>query len=191
MRVVLARAMLPAAVVVAVSIGLVAACSSPASNGSGGPSSASTPTSPAGPTAGASSAASSSAGGASSPASSNPSTKPSAAAASVDLTLTGTYSATVKGTKGCQIGKRSDGTYTFGWFAGEKDYPGLYDVLQVSQSNSGNGDFLDIKWIIRGPIGFLNDHDIPYAGDGHSVTLDAELASGTDKVHISGTITCP
>lgn len=105
----------------------------------------------------------------------------------VDLTFTGKYNATAKGTAGCKnvVG---DGQ-TFFWQAGEHDYPGLYDGVQIAELAAK--DAIDIKWIIRGPITFVSADPIPYSGDGHTVTVDADLTGDTGVEHVTGTVTCP
>src|SRR5436853_1301739 len=115
----------------AITILIVAACSSPAPSAGGA--------SPASIAASPSVVASSSAS--SGPAS--PSAATSKAAATVDLVFMGDHPLTVKGSKGCNLGTRPDGSKVFAFTASGADYPGLGEAFDIATERDG---YIGVKW---------------------------------------------
>ena len=108
----------------------------------------------------------------------------------VDLVLSGDYPVIAKGTRGhCTPVKDSTGKLvSFGFDAGEADYPGLGDGLYVDAS----GVYLTIKWMVNASTGLLYFGDkVGVSNDNRSITLDADLKGGGVSEHIGGTISCP
>ena len=163
----------------------LAACSSPAA----------VPTAPpvgatAAPTPGASSAAATAA------ATAGPAqTQAGSKVPQVDLTFSGTVNFVAQGSKGtCQIGKASDGTFVFGFFMTEADFPGLGESFQISEELASHK--VDVKWITPGGaapfFGIMTGGGVTIAPDHHSIALDADLPpSGAFTEHIKGSISCP
>jgi hypothetical protein len=113
----------------------------------------------------------------------------------VDLTFSGTVNFVAQGSKGtCQIGKASDGTYVFGFFMTEADFPGLGDSFQITESPGTHT--VDMKWLTPGGavpfFGIMSETGVTFSPDHHAITLDADLPpSGDFTEHIKGSITCP
>jgi hypothetical protein len=116
--------------------------------------------------------------------------------AQVDLTFTGTYSFTAKGTAGrCIV---SSGTPArFGFVATEADYPGLGKSYSMVEGTPG---YVDIKWLKDDATSWGNrmGSQIQTTPDHHGVIIDEELAPFTPQggvaagpEHVKGTITCP
>ncbi len=153
---------------------------------------------PSGPTGGTSQPPGSSAGP--TPTSASPSTKPgpSSAAASVDLTLSGTVNVIAKGSKGrCVLIARSDGSLSFGFEMTEADYPG---VGQSFSLGNFSGSYVDIKWVVDDKIAYGDASASPVilSADHHSVDLDGDLSAFTPQggspagpEHAKGHISCP
>lgn len=135
-----------------------------------------------------------------------PATSKPNGAAQVDLTFTGAFPLTAKGTGGqCRLSTPSSGGLpSFGFEATEADFPGLgqsFSLLQFAGS-----DAVDLKWVIdgdnaygqAGPIFTAGPNTITSSADHHSVTLDAQLSGLAPQGkpipgagHVTGTITCP
>ena len=113
----------------------------------------------------------------------------------VDLTFSGTVNFVAQGSKGtCQIGKASDGTFVFGFFMTEADFPGLGESFQISEDLASHK--VDVKWITPGGaapfFGIMTGGGVTIAPDHHSIALDADLPpSGAFTEHIKGSISCP
>ncbi|HUQ44464.1 MAG TPA: hypothetical protein VM451_08690 [Candidatus Limnocylindria bacterium] len=117
--------------------------------------------------------------------------------AMVDLTFTGTYAFTAKGTAGrCILFARQDGTTAFGFEATEADYPGLGKSYSMAEFNG----FADVKWVKDDAVGYANNIDstITLTPDHRGVSIDQDLSPFTPEggvpagpEHVKGTITCP
>jgi hypothetical protein len=131
------------------------------------------------------------------PATSGPvaTTKPGPKTPSVDLTFTGTVDFVAKGTKGtCQIGKSSDGSFVFGFYMKDADYPGLGESFQLNEDLASHK--VDTKWITpKGNVpffGIMPTAGVTISADHHSIQLDADLPPSEDKTeHVKGSISCP
>ena len=120
-----------------------------------------------------------------------PTVAPTTALALVDLVLSGDFAVVAKGTAGqCTLGQDSAGNAaSFGFGAVQADYPGLGQGLYVSEGKNG---FVTIKWLLDASTGLINAADQQgVSADDHSITIDVDLAGGTVKEHIKGTIACP
>ena len=164
-------------------LAVLAACAAPGTGA--GATSAPTDTSPAtGPSAGGKAPAATTSGGG------------GGGTAQVDLTFTGTYSFTAKGTAGrCIV---SSGTPArFGFEATEADYPGLGKSYSMFEGTPG---YVDIKWLKDDATSWGNrmGSQIQTTPDHHGVIIDEELAPVTPQggvaagpEHVKGTLTCP
>jgi hypothetical protein len=129
------------------------------------------------------------------PASPAPATA-AAATAMVDLTFSGTFNFTAKGTKGrCIVVQTSGGGTAFGFEATEADYPGLGQSFSMAEFG-----VVDIKWVIDADHNYGNSSSsvIQVSPDHHAVTVDEDLAEfaamGGPKPgpeHVKGTVSCP
>lgn len=157
------------------------ACAAPGAGSSGAPSLAATSGSSAAP---------------SSPSASGPTaTFGGGKSAQVDLTFTGTYAFTAKGTAGrCIVIQRTDGV-AFGFEATEADYPGLGQSFSMGEFNG----LVDIKWIKDDATSWGNNPNasITLTADHHGVSMDQDLApftpmggSPAGPEHVSGTVIC-
>ena len=160
-------------------IGIAAACSSGPSGGTAGsqPAATSQPTSAA-----------------SVPATAGPAATPAAAGQpAVDLVFTGPVALTAKGTAGrCGLARDASGNVvSFGFEAGDKDYPGL--GLSFSMAQFANADYVDIKWVIDATTFFARPvtGTVAITPDHHGVTIDTDLNGSRPGEHLKGTITCP
>lgn len=114
--------------------------------------------------------------------------------AMVDLTFTGTYAFTAKGTAGrCLHG---GGGTIFGFEATEADYPGLGQSFSMAEFNG----IVDIKWIKDDDNSWGNSPNatITLTPDHHGISVDQDLAPfgpiggpRPGPEHVAGTITCP
>lgn len=121
----------------------------------------------------------------------------SAGTAQVDLTFTGTYPFTAKGTVGRCAVAVVGGATAFAFEGTEADYPGLGASFSVAEL-SGR---VDIKWVKDADTswGIPPSAVIQATPDHHGVTLDVELSPFTNTAsgktagpeHVKGTITCP
>jgi hypothetical protein len=113
----------------------------------------------------------------------------------VDLTFSGTVNFVAQGSKGtCQVGTASDGTFVFGFFMTEADFPGLGQSFQINEDLATHK--VDMKWLTPGGavpfFGIMTGGVTTISPDHHSITLDADLPpSGDFTEHIKGSITCP
>lgn len=114
---------------------------------------------------------------------------------SVDLTLTGTQALILKGTAGeCHIGRRSDGTGSFEYWASPGDYPGIGDGMFITETKFGSdpAPILGIK--LLAPAGpWFGDFvgGFQFSTDHKTLTIDADLPTTPGKPeHIKGTVVC-
>jgi hypothetical protein len=179
-----ARFRIRAASAVGIATLVVVACSAPAA---GGPTAG-------GSTPGATNAATS---GPATPGSATGAPSTAAGTPMVDLTFTGTFNFTAKGTKGrCIVVGRSDGTTAFGFEATEADYPGLGQSYSMGEFGG-----VDVKWIKDEKSSWGNNPNatITVTPDHHGISIDQDLSPFTnmstgDKAgpeHVKGTIACP
>ena len=111
----------------------------------------------------------------------------------VDLTFTGTFAFTAKGTAGRCV--MAGGL--FGFEGTEADYPGL----GVSYSMGVFGGNVDVKWVKDDDNSWGNNPSstITLTPDHHGISIDQDLAPFTNMStgktagpeHVKGTITCP
>lgn len=164
---------------------LAVACSAPSA---GGPTAGSGATPP--PTTAATA-------GAETPGSGTGAPTTAAGTVMVDLTFTGTFNFTAKGSKGrCIIVGRSDGTTAFGFEATEADYPGLGQSYSM-----GELGIVDVKWIKDEKSSWGNNPSatITVTPDHHGISIDQDLSPFTNMStgdtagpeHVKGTIACP
>jgi hypothetical protein len=117
-----------------------------------------------------------------------PSSTPAATAAlpTVDLTFSGPFAFTAKGSTGrCDLGKDSTGAVTtFGFQATDADYPGLGDGFFVSEDGGGSV----VLKLLAGSGGLNTGQGVTVSPDHKSATLDADLGNGEQVV---GSIVCP
>jgi hypothetical protein len=120
-----------------------------------------------------------------------------AGTAMVDLTFTGTYAFTAKGTAGrCILGTAADGTKRFGFEGTEADYPGMGKSYSMAEFSG----LVDVKWVKDDAVSYGNNGTDPITltPDHHGIFIDQDLAPFTPQggveagpEHVKGTITCP
>jgi len=120
--------------------------------------------------------------------SATPLSTPEATAAlpTVDLTFSGPFAFTAKGSTGrCDLGKDSTGAVTtFGFQATDADYPGLGDGFFVSEASGGSV----VLKLLAGSGGLNTGQGVTVSPDHKSATLDADLGNGEQ---VAGSIVCP
>jgi len=120
-----------------------------------------------------------------------PSTPAGSKNPTVDLTLSGWKSITMKGSAGtCQLATNGGVPVGFGFVATDADYAGLGDGLYIN----GTGASVSIKWYAPQNNGFVSgpaDKLGTVASDNRSIVLEGDLRGSPGTEHFSGTITCP
>jgi hypothetical protein len=109
----------------------------------------------------------------------------------VDLTMSGWKSITMKGSAGtCQPATNGGVPVAFGFVATDADYPGLGAGLYIN----GAGSSVAIKWYAPDNNGFVSgptDKLGTVASDNRSVTIDGDVRGSGGIEHFMGTISCP